>query len=279
MIGNIILNNNFPTLRRRDLAALPIYPVATPQNTASYLFNAMIHPLIPYGIQGVIWYQGESNVPRALNYKSLLTLLIKDWRQRWGEGDFPFYIVQLANYGDAPHDPVQDQIGNYHIREAQLQVAQSVANTGLAVTIDIGEESIHPRNKREVGRRLSLLALNRTYGHKEVDSGPIYQAMTVKDNKIYLKFTQTDGGLVAKDGELKQFSIAGHDHRFVWADAVLEGDSVVVSSPSVPQPVAVRYAWASNPAGCNLYNGAGLPASPFRTDDWNPPAPAATASR
>jgi sialate O-acetylesterase len=273
------VEQQFPALMKEDLATLPVYPSANPQNTATYLFNAMINPLIPFGIKGVIWYQGESNVPRALTYEPLLTLLIKDWRRRWNEGDFPFYIVQLANYDMPVVDPVQDRIGNYNIREAQLKVSQSVPNTGLAVAIDIGEETIHPRNKREVGRRLSLLALNRVYGQKQVDSGPIYSGMTVKDDKVYLHFTRTDGGLVAKGGDLKQFSIAGSDRHFVWADAVIDGNSVVVSSPAVPLPVAVRYAWAGNPAGCNLYNGAGLPASPFRTDDWNPPAPPATAAR
>jgi sialate O-acetylesterase len=145
-------------------------------------------------------------------------------------------------------------------------VSQTVPNTGLAVAIDIGEVDIHPKDKQDVGRRLALLALGKAYAKEVVDSGPIYKSMQVEQNQIRIKFTHADGGLVAKGGPLQRFAIAGADNRFVWADARIDGDSVVVSSPQVASPVAVRYAWASNPQGANLYNGAGLPASPFRTD-------------
>lgn len=156
------------------------------------------------------------------------------------------------------------------MREAQLQVSQSLPDVGLAVAIDIGEENIHPHNKREVGRRLSLAALTHAYGQHLVNSGPLYAGMKVEGNAIRIKFTHADGGLVAKDGPaLYRFAIADEDHKFVWADARVEGNSVVVSSPTVPHPVAVRYAWSNNPDGSNLYNGAGLPASPFRTDTWS----------
>ena len=159
--------------------------------------------------------------------------------------------------------------GVANLREAQLLVSQTVPNTGIAVAIDVGEESIHPLNKQEVGLRLALVALAKTYQQTEPYSGPMYDAMTVEGGEIRLKFNQTEGGLVAKNGPLKHFAIAGEDKTFVWADAVIEGDCVVVSSPQVTKPVAVRYAWANNPEGCNLYNQAGLPASPFRTDDWS----------
>ena len=224
----------------------------------------MIAPLIPYGIKGAIWYQGESNTPRADQYAKLLTLLITDWRQRWGQGNFPFYIVQLANYWNPAVEP--EDSGVAKIREAQLVVSQTVPNTGMAVAIDVGEKDIHPRNKQEVGRRLALVALAQTYKKTEPYSGPLYNTMTVEGNKIRLRFTHTDGGLVAKNGALKRFAIAGADKKFVWADAVIDGTSVVVSSAQVATPVAVRYAWANNPEGCNLYNGVGLPAVPFRTD-------------
>ena len=261
----------FAPLTAGALQALPHYPEATIQNTPAGLFNAMIQPLLPYRIEGAIWYQGESNASNPQPYTDLLTLLIDDWRQRWGESRFPFYIEQLANYGTPPVQP--EWSGVPLIREAQLKVSQTVPDTGLAVAIDIGEETIHPRNKREVGRRLSLLALNRAYGQTQPDSGPIYDGMTEEGAKIRLRFQQLNGGLVTKDGPLRQFAIAGADQKFAWADAVIDGETVVVSSPAVPAPVAVRYAWASNPAGCNLYSADGLPASPFRTDAWDPKKP------
>lgn len=257
----------FPDLTSEARATLPKVPSAQPQSTASCLFNGQIRPLIPYAIRGAIWYQGESSVDRSKWYALTLSTLIKDWRQRWGEGDFPFLIVQLANLGRPPIDPEESDWAE--VRDAQLAVSKQVPNTGLAVAIDIGEENdIHPRNKRATGNRLALIALARTYGTGVEPSGPIYDSMQVEGSKIRLKFSSLGGGLVAKDGELKQFAIAGADRKFVWAQARIEGDCVVAWSDKVAEPVAVRYAWAKNPQGCNLYNHSGLPASPFRTDSW-----------
>ena len=175
--------------------------------------------------------------------------------------------MQLANYYQVPKEPGPS--GEAEVREGQRQVSQTVPNTGLAVTIDIGEENIHPRNKLDVGHRLALHALAKTYGRNTLPcSGPIHRAMAVEGQSIRIRFDHIEGGLIAKGGPLKRFAIAGDDKTFVWADAKIEGETVLVSSPQVPAPVAVRYAWATNPEGCNLYNKAGLPASPFRTDDW-----------
>ena len=256
----------YPALTPDAHKAMPTYPNAQIQDTPGTLFNAMIAPLIPYAVKGCIWYQGESNVGEPEKYKALLTDLITDWRGRWGEGDFPFEIEQLANYYDVSKDPGPSGIAG--VREDQLQVSQILPNTSLAVAIDIGEVNIHPKNKREVGRRLALIALNRTYHKPQVDSGPIYAGMKAQGDALQITFTHADGGLLAKGGPLTQFAVAGDDRKFVWADAKIVGDTVLVSSPLVPHPAAVRYAWAGNPQGCNLYNGAGLPASPFRTDDW-----------
>jgi sialate O-acetylesterase len=244
-------------------------PPAVPslQNTATYLYNAMINPLVPFGVRGAIWYQGENNAGRAYQYRKVLPTLIEGWRKAWGEGDFPFYIVQLANFmkpSSAPGDSAWAEL-----REAQTMTAQNVPNAGEAVTIDIGDSgNIHPKDKQDVGARLSFLALNRVYGVKMEDQGPLYQSMTVEGNKIRLKFTHADGLASQGGGALKQFEIAGGDKSFVWADAVIDGSTVLVSSPTVANPVAVRYAWANDPEGCNLTNAAGIPASPFRTDDW-----------
>lgn len=229
------------------------------------LYNGRIAPLTQLTIRGVIWYQGESNGGRAWQYRKLFPLLITDWRKAWGE-EIPFYFVQLANFGKPPADPIQEPWSE--LREAQA-LALKLPNTGMAVAIDIGEEAnIHPKNKQEVGRRLAGLAMSRTYGRKQVDEGPLYQSMKVEGDKIRVKFSSVGGGLEAKGGALKQFAIAGEDKAFVWADAVIDGDSVVVSSQKVAAPVAVRYAWAANPAGCNLSNKEGFPAPPFRTDEW-----------
>ncbi len=230
------------------------------------LYNAMISPLIPYGIRGVIWYQGESNASRAYQYRKLFPRMIECWRKNWGQGDFPFIFVQLANFKAVQPEPADSAWAE--LREAQLK-ALALPNTGMAVIIDIGEaDDIHPKNKQDVGKRLALWALGTTYGKKIVYSGPLYKSMQVEGSKVILRFDHVDGGLVAKGGgPLKGFAIAGEDKKFVWAEAEIQGDTVVVSSPQVPKPVAVRYAWADNPI-CNLYNAEGLPASPFRTDDW-----------
>ena len=246
------------------IKSVPKYPAAAIQNTPSALFNAMINPLIPYAMRGAIWYQGESNTSRPIEYRKLLPLLISDWRARWGQGNFPFYIVQLANYGTVRPQPSESNWAL--LREAQAMTAAGVPNSGLATAIDIGDSAnIHPKNKLDVGKRLALVALNRTYGQKTEDAGPTYDGMKIEGNAIRLKFSHA-AGLTAKDGPPKYFAIAGDDRKFVWADAKIDGDSVVVSSPLVAHPSAVRYAWADSPEGVNLYNGAGLPALPFRTD-------------
>ena len=228
----------------------------------------MIAPLLNYQIKGVIWYQGESNAGRPGDYQKLFTTMINDWREKWNEGNFPFLYVQLPNYGEAKSEPSES--GWALLQEAQLKTL-SVPNTAMAVTIDIGEwNDIHPLDKKDVGKRLFLGAEKVAYGDNNVIySGPIYKSMKVDGNKIILSFEDVDGGLVAKGGsELKQFAIADTDKHFVWAKAKIEGDKVIVWNDNIPNPVAVRYAWADNPAGANLYNKDGLPASPFRTDKW-----------
>ena len=232
----------------------------------SGLFNAMIAPLTPFAISGAVWYQGESNAGRAYQYRKLFPAMIEDWRRAWGQGPFPFYFVQLANFTDALPEPADSDWAE--LREAQTMTL-ALKNTGMAVIIDIGEaKDIHPKNKQDVGKRLALNALEKVYDKEAAFSGPMYKAMKVKGNAVEIKFYHADGGLVAKGGgALKGFAIAGSDKKFVWADAKIEGKKIVVSSGKVAQPLSVRYAWANNPE-CNLYNGAGLPASPFRTDDW-----------
>jgi len=247
-----------------NLPPLPQSPAGP--NRPTVLYNAMIHPLLPYTIRGVIWYQGESNAGRAYQYRSLFPTMIKDWRQHWDEGTFPFLYVQLANYMATQDQPGESDWAE--LREAQT-MALSLPKTGMAVTIDIGEaDDIHPKDKQDVGKRLALIARNKVYGEDITYSGPLYKSMSRRDGAIRISFTHADGGLVAKGGKpLKGFAIAGNDQKFYWANARIAGDQVVVSSEDVPDPVAVRYAWADNPV-CNLFNEAGLPASPFRTDDW-----------
>ncbi len=239
------------------------------QNSMYILYDSMIEPLLPCAMRGVIWYQGESSANRGnpRHYYRMQTDLINDWRYAWGQDDFPFLIVQLANF----REPLEyEPEATWPIvRDAQMK-ALKLPNTGMAVTIDIGEaEDIHPKNKRDVGIRLANWALRDTYGFNIVPSGPIYRDMMIDGDKIRILFDHIGSGLVAKEGqELKTFMIAGFDQKFVPAKAVIEGMSVVVSCPEVPNPYAVRYAWADNPDGCNLYNAEGLPASPFRTDTW-----------
>jgi sialate O-acetylesterase len=235
-------------------------------------YNGMVAPLLPYAIKGAIWYQGETNVGRAAQYERIMATLIRDWRTRFQSGDFPFLVVQLANYLERRDAPVDSDWAR--LREAQLHVSRNVAHAGLAVTIDIGDaKDIHPKDKQDVGTRLALAALANVYGRKLEYSGPAYRRMKVEGERVRLSFDHAEGGLVARDGErLKGFAVAGEDGRFVWADAIIEGGEVVVSSPEVKKPTAVRYAWADNPAA-NLYNRAGLPASPFRTDDFPPGGP------
>ena len=238
----------------------------------SMLYNGMIAPIVSYGIRGAIWYQGESNAGRAYQYRALFPAMIQNWRSSWGQGAFPFFFVQLANFRQVVEKPEDSAWAE--LREAQL-MALSLPNTGMAVAIDIGEaDNIHPKNKQAVGLRLALGAEAMVYGMDQPHSGPVYRSMAVEEGKIRLRFDHANGGLKAKGDMLKGFAIAGQDSKYVWAEAKIDGDDVLVWSNDVQQPVAVRYAWADNPI-CNLYNGADLPASPFRTDDW----PGITADR
>jgi sialate O-acetylesterase len=249
-----------------DKNQLPAEPKSPDDpNRATVLFNGMIHPLIPFAIRGAIWYQGESNASQAFKYRALFQTMIKDWRSQWNY-DFPFYFVQLANYMKRNEQPVEDTWAE--LREAQT-MALELPKTGMAVTIDIGNaDDIHPGDKQNVGKRLALWARNRTYGEQIPCSGPLFQRVEKVNNVMKIYFTQVYDGLKTSDGQaVTGFAIAGKDRKFVWADAKIEGQTVVVSSPQVPKPEAVRYGWSSNP-DVNLVNSAGLPASPFRTDSW-----------
>lgn len=230
------------------------------------LYNAMIAPLTNYGLRGVLWYQGESNVGNAKAYKKLLPSIISDWRVKFARPDLPFYYVQLPNHGDMRYQPAES--GLALVREAALQTLK-VPFTGMAVTIDLGEwNDIHPDNKKDVGERLALIARHFTYGERElVYSGPIFQSSEIEGSKIILSFDNVGNGLMTNDGEsLSQFEIAAEDKKFVWANAKIKGDRVVVWSDQIASPKYVRYAWADNPVNPNLYNLENLPASPFRTD-------------
>lgn len=245
----------------------------------STIYNAMIHPLAPFAMKGAIWYQGESNGGEGESYYHKMQALINGWRKLFNP-DLGFYWVQLANFRQ-PNDNPEGGDGWAKIREAQRKTL-NMKHTGMAVIIDIGEANdIHPRNKQDVGSRLAQWALHQTYGQKDlVPSGPLFKSMKAYKNTIRLSFDHVGKGLMVgrktglspteevKDGELKRFAIAGPDKKWHWATAKIDGDEVVVSSPEVPNPVAVRYAYSMNPTGANLYNKDGLPASPFRTDDW-----------
>jgi sialate O-acetylesterase len=261
--------------RRIDYSRQPQPPGPANQNNPTVLYNAMLAPLLPYTIRGAVWYQGESNAGRAYQYRTLFPTMIRDWRARWGEGDFPFYFVQLPNWQPIKPEPSESEWAE--LREAQL-MALRLPHTGMAVAIDLGSpEELHPRNKLPVALRLARWALAETYGQKLEESGPLYRAYTIEGDKVRVRFTHAKGLQTMpgdKPAPLKGFAIAGADHKFVWADARIEGETVVVWSKSITQPLAVRYDWADSPDG-NLYNSAGLPASPFRTDDW----PGLTAGR
>ena len=240
------------------------------QHFATVLFNGMLNPVIPYAIRGALWYQGESicwGTPGLNLYGAVQRAMIKDWRARWGEGNFPFYLVQLPGQQNISNNP--------RIREEQAGVL-ALPNTGMAVTIDTGEaKNVHPHNKEPLGDRLTRIALANTYGRKIEYYGPMYESMKVEGGAIRVTFSHLGGGLTAKDGPLKGFQVAGADQKFADADAKIDGDTLVVSSAPVTAPVAVRYAWDSYPEGlgCNLLNAAGLPAAPFRSDKWDYPIP------
>jgi sialate O-acetylesterase len=252
-------------ISRAEVAEVNVGPNSYP----TLLFNAMINPLIPYPIKGAIWYQGESNAGRAKQYQRVFPSLINDWRNHWNLGDFPFLFVSLANYTKAPEQPGESDWAE--LREAQTKTL-SLPNTGMALAIDIGEaDDIHPGNKQDVGKRLALNAFKIAYGKDVVHSGPMYREVVFTNGKATIEFSETGSGLKVNDryGYLKGFTLAGADRKFYWAKAeLLDDQTVVVFSEDVPNPVAVRYGWANNPDDLNLYNMEGLPANPFRTDDW-----------
>lgn len=256
-----------PTPPPKPAVAEPFFPKAP-----SFFYNGMIAPLIPYALKGVLWYQGESNAGDKL-YHKLFPALIRDWRSRWSQGDFPFLYVQLPNYGPRTNEPVQKQDGRDSgwvvVRAAQLETLKTVPATGMAVTIDVGDGAdLHPADKIDVANRLVRIARRVAYGEDLVFSGPLYDSFAITGGRIRIKFKETGTGLKigAPATELKGFAIAGADRKFVWAKAAIEGaDAITVWSDEVKQPVAVRYGWAENPE-VNLYNSADLPASPFATD-------------
>jgi sialate O-acetylesterase len=232
----------------------------------SGLYNGMLAPLAPYPIKGAIWYQGESNATRAYQYRRLFPEMIRNWRADWAEGDFSFLFVQLAAFGPNGTKPGESDWAE--LREAQTMTLTTSPKTGMALAIDYGTyDDIHPRKKEPVGARLALAARAIAYGEKIVYSGPMYDKLKIDGDKAVLSFKHTGGGLEARGGDLKGFLIAGDDKVWREAKAEIKGKQVIVSSAEVAKPVAVRYAWAKFPT-CNLYNKEGLPASPFRTDEW-----------
>jgi len=259
----------------RDFSSQPGY--AAPM----LFYNGKIHPLVPYAIRGVIWYQGERGHKEGDIYFHKMKALIQGWRRVWDQGDFPFYYVQLPNF-TLPRKPASKEPAageGYTIQREVQKKALAIPNTGMAVTIDVGGPG-HPRNKQDVGKRLALWPLAKVYGKKIVFSGPLYKGHKIEGGKVRISFDHMGSGLMAGSkkgiehvkevpgGKLAQFATAGADKKWHWAEAVIEGNDVVVSSSDVPVPVAVRYAWDSDPKGANLYNKEGLPASPFRTDTW-----------
>jgi sialate O-acetylesterase len=238
------------------------------QHNASVLWNGMVKGLVPYTIRGALWYQGESNSPTAKIYRTIMETLINDWRKQWAQGNFPFIYVQLANIGKT-YDSLPAKGGSEAIkREAQLQNL-SIPNTAMVVAIDNADpgdmNNVHPKNKQAIGSRLAVAALNIAYNKKIVYSGPLYHKMEITGNSIKLYYKNTGSGLIAKDGEVKGFAIAGEDKKFVWGTAKIQGNTVIVTADGVDKPVAVRYGWGNNPV-TSLYNKENLPASPFRTD-------------
>lgn len=245
--------------------AVPGAPGISLQNQPTALYNSMVAPLVPYTLKGIVWYQGESNAGNPSAYAKLFPAFIRNWRQLFGQGPLPFLFVQLPNFMDADYLPAET--GWAATREAQA-IALAEPNTAMAVAIDLGEwNDIHPDNKKDVGLRLSRAAQKLVYGADIVASGPMFQKAVVQDDRIIISFTETGTGLITSDGETPgHFAIAGADQKFVWAQTRMEGNTVIAWSPQVPKPQYVRYAWADNPHGANLYNREGLPAAPFRTD-------------
>jgi sialate O-acetylesterase len=236
-------------------------------NTPAILFDSRVFPILPYGIRGVLWYQGESNAFKPEEYRRLLPAMIRDWRRAWGQGDFPFLQVQLANY--MPFSPTPSRSDWAELRDAQA-AALTDANVGMAVAIDIGDaKDIHPRDKRSVGLRLARWALAETYGRGGLPSGPLYAGFTTAaGGRIRIRLRYASGLRTRDGGPPKHIAIAGNDKKFHWAESKIEGECLVVWHPQIPLPLSVRYAWADNPEGCNLVNADGFPASPFRTDNW-----------
>jgi sialate O-acetylesterase len=265
----IVLPDSWRCRATMDLKGRSGYPmgVFNEANNVTVLYNGMIAPLVPMAIKGAIWYQGESNVDRAYQYRSLLPSLIKDWRKKFGQDEFPFLIVQLANFLGRVDEPRDNHWAE--LREAQAMTADRMRNTGLAVAIDIGMwNDIHPVNKQDVGHRLALSALSIAYHDKSIiASGPRYSSFKKERERLRIYFKNADGGLTFRGASSQSFAIAGEDRKFYWAKAEIQGDAIVLSSPKVSHPVAARYAWASNPEA-PLYNSEGLPAVPFRTDNW-----------
>jgi sialate O-acetylesterase len=270
--GNPILLGNWHYKPDYEIDAAkfkqPLTVNVSPFSTPAVLYNANIAPISTLAIKGFIWYQGESNAGRAVEYKSLFPALIKDWRAAFKQGDLPFLFVQLANYKEEVKAPGESDWAE--LREAQSQ-ALRLKNTSMAVTIDIGEAyDIHPKNKMDVGKRLAIAALKEAYDKNLVSSSPAYDSMQVKDDAVIIHYTKNSGDLITRNkyGYINGFAIAGSDHKFYWATAFIQDNAVIVSSPQVKVPVAVRYAWSDNPGELNLYNTNGLPAAPFRTDNW-----------
>lgn len=255
------------TAHRLSGAAFEVLPPAPFARPPAGLYNGMIHPLVPFGVRGVLWYQGEGNAGRSYQYRRLLPAMVASWRSAWEVPELPFLVVQLPNFRARRAEPSES--GWAELREAQLMTARTDPWVHLAVTIELGEDDdVHPKEKQEVGRRLAVLAGARVYGRDLVGSGPLYHSFRREGSAIRIEFTEIGSGLISAGGNpVRGFAVAGEDRRFHWAEARIDGASVLVSSPAVSDPVAVRYGWADNP-DCSLYNAEGLPASPFRTDDW-----------
>jgi sialate O-acetylesterase len=249
--------------------SVPVYNPFGSEEMPANLYNSRMCPVMPFGIRGVIWYQGEENADRAYQYREMFPLMVKTWREKWGQGDFPFYWAQLADYMDEVDQPGESAWAE--LREAQTRALDSIPNSGQAVVIDLGDAAdIHPRNKLDVGRRLARIALARDYGREDlVYQSPRFESMEIQGDRVLLRFKDVDRGLKKWDSEkVHGFALAGEDRVWVWCEArIVAPDQIQVRSDVVPDPVAVRYAWSDNPAA-NLYNMTGLPVTPFRTDDW-----------